>query len=767
MSGTHDLGLVLLAVLIGMAASYTALDVVGRMRAAPTRGTYVSWLAAAAFSLGGGIWAMHFVAMLAFSMPGLVVQYDLGLTALSLLLAVAVVGVGFAVVGWPGSGPLALLVSGVFVGLGIAGMHYTGMAAMRMAAAIGYDLWWMALSVLVAVGASVTALWLAFINTGPAQKLLAAVIMGIAISGMHFTGMSAAVYSPDHFHSELGPQFGVDQIALAIAVASITFGILFLALVMAMLDRRLAHFAAHEAETLRQSEEQLRWLYHRTPLPLHAVDSEGRITKVSDAWVELLGYGRDEVVGRLMTDFMTPLSAQQHAAVDWPRLLESGEVRDAEHQFRSSRGQVLDVLLTLRLARSNLDLFAIGGLIDVTARRRAEDALRQAQKMEAVGQLTGGVAHDFNNLLAVVMGNLDLLRKRVPNDPRAQALIENATEGARRGAALTQRMLSFARQQSLDAKPVDVPVLVRGMEDLLRRSLGPQIRVETRFPADPLLANADANQLELALLNLAVNARDAMPEGGVIEVAARRESLAAGAVPGLKAGRYVAITVKDSGAGMNPETLARAREPFFTTKGIGKGTGLGLAMVHGFAEQSGGALVLDSRPGEGTQATLWLPTAEASLAAVSPPLVKQERSDDPQVAADLTILAVDDDPLVLMNTVALLEDLGFRVHAAPNAQRALDFLEADNAVDLVITDEAMPGMRGTQLIETIRAKRPDLPVILATGYADLPNGLPFGLPRLDKPYTQADLQAAIETALSGQRDLIAQVPNSARSAELT
>jgi CheY-like chemotaxis protein len=266
------------------------------------------------------------------------------------------------------------------------------------------------------------------------------------------------------------------------------------------------------------------------------------------------------------------------------------------------------------------------------------------------------------------------------------------------------------------------------------------------------LAHVDANQLELALLNLAVNARDAMPDGGKIAITAQVESPMPDEVPSLMAGPYVAISVKDNGTGMDAATLARAREPFFTTKGVGKGTGLGLAMVHGFAEQSGGALTLDSRPGEGTTATVWLPVAKATQpdASVRPDPQDADGSE-PHQKSDLTILAVDDDALVLMNTVAMLEDLGFRVLSAPTAQRALELLDTGTTVDLVVTDEAMPGMRGTQLAEIMREKWPDLPLILATGYAELPKGMPFNLLKLDKPYTQARLKEAIDATLLEQR----------------
>jgi signal transduction histidine kinase/ActR/RegA family two-component response regulator len=377
---------------------------------------------------------------------------------------------------------------------------------------------------------------------------------------------------------------------------------------------------------------------------------------------------------------------------------------------------------------------------EIRERIKVEEAFRQAQKMEAVGQLTGGIAHDFNNLLAAVLGNLKLLRKRLAGDASALRLIDGAIEGAERGASLTQRLLAFARQQDLDPAAVDAAELIRGMIDMLRRSIGPMIQIEMAFADDLWTAHVDANQLELALLNLAVNARDAMPGGGRLTLSARNEATLGAADGALAAGDYVCIAVADTGTGMDEATLARATEPFFTTKGVGKGTGLGLSMVHGMVEQSGGRLVLKSRRGKGTTAELWLRAVEADAASrdgrtTTRGLGREQRP--------LVVLAVDDDSLVLMNTAAMLEDLGHTVFEAASGKQALDILRQEERVDLVITDQAMPHMTGTQLAEAIRAERPNLAIILATGYAELPPGTDARLPKLAKPFRQEDLSRAI------------------------
>jgi signal transduction histidine kinase/CheY-like chemotaxis protein len=385
---------------------------------------------------------------------------------------------------------------------------------------------------------------------------------------------------------------------------------------------------------------------------------------------------------------------------------------------------------------------------DVTEREEAQhkldiarEALFQSQKMEAIGQLTGGVAHDFNNLLMAILSSLSLLEKQVPDNASARRLIGNARQGAERGAALTQRMLAFARRQHLNPEPVDVPQLVRDMRDLLQRTLGPSHPIRLQFPLSLPHVLADANQLEMALLNLAVNARDAMPGGGAISITADEGAIEDCEVDGLGGGRYVKLAVIDTGSGMDAATLARATEPFFTTKGVGKGTGLGLSMIHGLAEQMEGALVLRSVVGEGTAAELWLPvtdvreTAKAEAGQAAPAAIPPQRQ--------LRIMTVDDDGLVLMNTVALLEDLGHIVTEAGSAGEALARLDEGATIDLLITDQAMPEMTGTELIEEARKRIPGLSVILATGYGEIPATMPRDIVKLGKPFGQPQLAAAI------------------------
>jgi signal transduction histidine kinase/CheY-like chemotaxis protein len=384
-------------------------------------------------------------------------------------------------------------------------------------------------------------------------------------------------------------------------------------------------------------------------------------------------------------------------------------------------------------------------LQEITQRLRAEEQLRQAQKMEAMGQITGGVAHDFNNLLLAVLANLDLLREQVAERPEALPLIEGAVQAAQRGASLTQRLLAFARRQNLRVEPTDIAGLVGGMMGLIERSVGAQLELQLKLRPGLPAALVDANQLELALLNLVVNARDATPQGGTVGIElSLRSAEAHGA---FAAGDYICLCVTDSGHGMDETTLQRAVEPFFSTKEPGKGTGLGLSMIDGLMTQLNGRLLLSSRIGEGTRAELWLPVAAA---APAPPPVVAAPAPAPAPApgaASLAVLLVEDDPLIAMATAAMLKKLGHQTREARNGVQALSLIEAGTPFDLMITDYSMPKMTGMQLAEAVRKLRPDLPIVLATGYAELPADSTLELPRLDKPYMIRDLERAIEAVM--------------------
>jgi signal transduction histidine kinase len=376
--------------------------------------------------------------------------------------------------------------------------------------------------------------------------------------------------------------------------------------------------------------------------------------------------------------------------------------------------------------------------VDITDRRLAEEALRQSQKLEAMGQLTGGVAHDFNNVLTPIIAGLDLLSRRGLGGPREQRLIAGALQSAERARTLVQRLLAFARRQPLQPVPVDIAALFGNMAELLASTVGPKIQVITDVADGLPPALADTNQLEMALLNLGVNARDAMPDGGTLTLAARRLRIGPRHRSRLPQGHYLLLSVADSGQGMDAKTLAHAVEPFFSTKGIGRGTGLGLSMVHGLASQLGGALTIQSKPGEGTTVELWLPISSESPA---------EAADRPAAAARGAGLAlvVDDEDAVRAATADMLTDLGYDVEEAASAEDALARLDHGLAPALLVTDHLMPGMTGADLVRAWRERRPGAPALIVSGYADA-EGVAPDLPRLTKPFRQDELAAAIAEA---------------------
>jgi signal transduction histidine kinase len=391
---------------------------------------------------------------------------------------------------------------------------------------------------------------------------------------------------------------------------------------------------------------------------------------------------------------------------------------------------------TRELAETNDRLTA-----EIAERQRTEAALVQAQKMEAIGRLTGGVAHDFNNLLTAVIGNLDLLESRLQESP-LRRMVEQSLRAAERGAKLTSQLLAFSRKQRLAPVAVDVDRLLTNHVDLLERTLGKKIRIETALGSSGAPAMADPTQLELAILNLAINARDAMPAGGTWRIETFSFD---GAIADLTDDRWVVIAIRDTGEGMSPDTLARVFEPFFTTKEAGKGSGLGLSQVYGFAKQSGGSVTIDSTPGAGTTVRIVLPRAMGQIATVTP-----LRPDLAAHRPGARILVVDDDEDVRVTIVELLQQVGYRVIAAPDGATALNLLQNEPGIDLLVTDVAMPGIDGLETARRARLQRPDLRVLFVSGYADLAQ---FGSNLADedvlrKPYRLSELATRIDQALS-------------------
>lgn len=505
-------------------------------------------------------------------------------------------------------------------------------------------------------------------------------------------------------------------------------------------------------DALRASEEQFRRLVKGvTDYALYMLDPEGRVASWNAGAQRIKGYSEAEIVGQHFSKFYVeedrikgePARNLEIARKDGSVEREGWRLRKDGSQFWAH--VVIDAIW-------DEEGFLVGFAKvtrDITERREAQvqlesarEALFQIQKMEAIGQLTGGVAHDFNNLLMAVLGSLEIVKKRLAYDPRISPFVENAIQGAQRGATLTQRMLAFARRQELKMEPVDVVQSVGDMGDLLRSALGPSVLLTTRFSPSLPMVRTDKAQFESALLNLVVNARDAMPLGGPVDISAAHKTVGERGDPRMKPGNYVVLAVTDKGEGMDEATLARAAEPFFTTKGVGKGTGLGLSMVHGLAEQSGGKLLLSSKKGGGTTAELWLPLtdeagAEKAAATSAPPA---------EEFAPKRILVVDDDFLVLLNTVTMAEELGHQVLEASSGKAALAILESQE-IDVLITDYAMPHMTGGELASAVAESGRDIKIIVATGYAEMPGGRKGRYEMLGKPFGSQDLKAAIERAI--------------------
>ncbi|WP_248741804.1 MULTISPECIES: PAS domain-containing protein [unclassified Pseudomonas] len=549
----------------------------------------------------------------------------------------------------------------------------------------------------------------------------------------------------------------------------------------------------HTEQALRQSQTELQLIINAMPILISYVDREERFRLNNAAYLDWYGltpqelYGRTirEVIGEESYFLRAPYIAealagrpcsfslytphrdgtQRHALMNYlPRhgpdgavngfyifVIDETERKKTEEALRNLN-ETLEERVSARteqLAQANQRLQN-----EMFERERAEDALRHAQKMEAVGQLTGGIAHDFNNMLTGIIGSLDLMQRYIASG-RADEIgrfTDAAVSSANRAAALTHRLLAFSRRQSLDRKTLNVNELIHSLEDLIRRTKGDPIELTLRLADNVWPVSTDVSQLENALLNLVINARDAMPDGGELLIETANVYLDGNDITTLepvKAGDYLMLAVSDNGTGMTPSVRSKAFDPFFTTKPIGQGTGLGLSMIYGFAQQSGGHVSLDSLPGQGTCVRLYLPRLHSLVAE---PVVTEETTQTPAVATGETVVVVEDDPAVRMLVMDLLKELGYRAHEAEDAKGALPLLESDLRVDLLVTDVGLPGMNGRQLAEIARQHRPGLKVLFMTGYAqkaaERQGFLEDGMDMVAKPFSIDLLAGKIRTMIS-------------------
>lgn len=774
-AGRHDALLVVLSIFIAVFASYTALSLAGRLRTSAGRVRH-AWLATAALALGGGIWSMHFVAMLSFQLPMMQVTYDLALTILSLGIAVGLTGGGLAIGTVNSNSRGRLVAAGVLMSAGVLAMHYLGMAAMEMGARLHFGPMWVMISVVIAVGASTVAVWLAFQDQKQSHRLLGSLAMGGAISGMHYAGMRAAVFTMDPTADPADAGATIGQSELAIIVAMLTVGILLIALGAARIEQLLQGYARSEAQIALRLRVADVLRDQETKDALHEVVAlMGQHFKVARTGYGLLDPDQDvfeydvcwtdgtvpPLIGRFPAaafgeKIVAALTAGETVAVadlfadsisDEPRtrdtarevetrailvvpFVRGGKLRTIVYLNSRLPRQWLpdDIAFMEELAeRSRLvieraavedQLRELNATLEkrVEARteelRLAQDALLQSQKMEAVGQLVSGLSHDFNNVLGAVLGAFSLIQRRPADAERVKHFAEAGAQAAERGAKLTGQLLAFSRSNKIQLQPLYVCDVILGMEDLLNRTLGPMTVLKLALNPDPQPVLADATQVEMMVLNLAINARDAMPDGGMLTIGTSVRQVPRDAE--ILGGQFVEIAVSDTGMGMDGERLRRAMEPFFTTKPTGKGTGLGLAQIYGSARQAGGTVRIESALGAGTTVRVFLPcTQEQPLVQPIPEVAAIEQA----TSAPLHILLVDDDEALRSVIAQGLRDVGHRVSEAANGDLALGLLVTE-CPDVAVLDFAMPGMNGAVLSQQILTRCPDLPIIFASGYAD-------------------------------------------------
>jgi PAS domain S-box-containing protein len=725
------------AMAVAVFGPWTATDLFRRVAANVGRAR-IAWMTAAAIAMGLSIWAMPLVALLG-EAPGGGVRVDGPVVLMSLAVAVGGSGAAF----WLMSrrvGDLKLsLAGGAIIGATIALAQFVGLDGLTTLVVVGDDPLWIAVALAAAIATSAAAaVAICQTNYRAIPRMIASLLLAIGMFASHRASLAAFVLTAPAG----GGAGGLSAFVLAMALGRAVLVILFLASVAALFDRRFEGMAAIEAE---RNAAQLRSILEQTPVGIVVADApSGNIRFANPEAVYLMGhpmedtpqardvlpYGAIDDQGRRRASEGQPLMRAVRRGYRTDRLVQRYRRPDgsvvifevAAAPIRDADGRIVQAVATFH---------------DITAKMKAEEALRQSQRMEGIGQLTGGVAHDFNNVLTAVLGSLQLASKRV-EDGRARELIDNAIQAAERGAKLTSQLLAFSRRQRLEALPVDLNAMIERMGGLFSSTLGGTVKVERVLASALPPALADPAQLELALLNLALNARDAMPQGGVLRLSTALVTTGSPKTASEpEQGRYVALSVKDTGPGMSEAVAERAFEPFFTTKPLGKGSGLGLSQVLGLAKQLGGGVRLDTTPGAGAEVILYLPVSSEPEATA----LFDVHAEPPRAPDGARVLVVDDDPDVRRFIVDFLEDSGYGVASAVDGPSGLRILAEQGPFDLVLLDFAMPGMTGSEVARAVRADNPVQPVLMMTGYLEHEAVLSElgAQPMLQKPFDPSEL----------------------------
>jgi len=739
MTGSYDYPTVALSFLMAVSASYAALDLSGRVTAARSSAR-AAWLAGGAAAMGLGIWSMHFTGMLAFHLP-VAARYHWPTVLVSLLAAAVASAVALYVASREKMGPLQALAGSVPMGAGIASMHYIGMAAMSLAAVTQFDRLLVGLSIVLAIVFSFAALLLAFDlreetrETTP-RKIGSAIVLGIAICAMHYTAMAAASFRPAAVSAGLSRTVSISALGTA-GIATVTLTVLGLAVLASSIDRQ------HYAQALTQLEGDYRLLIERAPYGILRSTPDGRLLMVNPALVRMLGYPCEAEL--LKADLNRDLYVRR---ADRERIIarhsEGDQTIDTELEWKRKDGRQIRVRAHGRVIRDKPDAVNYFEVIveDITERKRLEDQARRAQKMEAIGQFAEGIAHDFNNLLQVILGQSQLVAKQIDPNSGSGVRLQHVLTAAERAKWLTTQLLLFGRQDAVEVQVIDPNAVLAELRTMLERLMGEDIVLVTELSPDLWRVRSERERIQQVIMNLAANARDAMPGGGTLKIVTENAEVneaTAAQHPGVPPGRYVVVTVGDSGTGMDAATRAHIFEPFFTTKEPGKGTGLGLAVVQNIVAQQGGYVTLQSEPGHGSTFRIYLPAVEEAA-----PAPAAERIERGSPRGSETVLLVEDSQSVRLLIRDYLESSGYTVLEATDSEQAVELARKHQGpLHLVLTDVVMPRIGGPELARRLRTIHPETGVLYMSGYvARAPAAeekMEESVSILQKPFTAEDL----------------------------